>query len=132
MTGSYETLQVSNCTHSFQMRPLSHTSDNLIFQTFSGPSTGFYQQKDNGDGHWAQTKDGIWKHFAKDGDQSKVDGESFYFKINEVPIYMKVCHTKQATPFAYKGQCLIHACLLRCWPGDTARAAACMSPFTLQ
>lgn len=54
---------------------------------------GFYQQKDNGDGHWAQTKDGIWKHFAKDGDQSKVDGESFYFKINGVPIYMKVCVT---------------------------------------
>jgi hypothetical protein len=23
-------------------------------------SAGFYQQKDNGDGHWAQTKDGIW------------------------------------------------------------------------
>lgn len=53
---------------------------------------GSYQQKDNGDGHWAQTKDGVWKHFAKDGDQSKVDGESFYFKINGVPIYMKVCH----------------------------------------
>jgi nicotinate-nucleotide adenylyltransferase len=51
---------------------------------------GFYQQKDNGDGHWAQTKDGIWKHFAKNANQSDVDGESFYFKVNGVPIYMKV------------------------------------------
>lgn len=50
----------------------------------------FYQQKDNGDGHWAQTKDGIWQHFAKNGNQSQIDGESFYFKVNGVPIYMKV------------------------------------------
>lgn len=51
---------------------------------------GFYQQKDNGDGHWAQTKDGIWKHFAKNANQTNVDGESFYFKVNGVPMYMKV------------------------------------------
>jgi hypothetical protein len=55
-----------------------------------GQDAGFYQQKDNSDGHWAQTKDGIWKHFDKSANQSNVDGESFYFKVNDVPIYMKV------------------------------------------
>jgi hypothetical protein len=55
-----------------------------------GRDAGFYQQKDNGDGHWAQTTDGIWKHFAKNANQSGIDGESFYFKVNGVPIYMKV------------------------------------------
>lgn len=51
----------------------------------------FYQQKDSSDGHWAQTQDGIWQHFAKTDNQSTIDGESFYFKVNGVPIYMKVC-----------------------------------------
>jgi hypothetical protein len=54
------------------------------------PNADFYQQKDNSDGHWAQTKDGIWKHFDKAANQSNVEGESFYFKVNKIPIYMKV------------------------------------------
>lgn len=60
-----------------------------------GGEAGFYQQKDNSDGHWAQTKDGIWKHFDRNANQTDVDGESFYFKVNGVPIYMKVRPDRQ-------------------------------------
>lgn len=56
----------------------------------------FYQSKDNSDGHWAQTKDGIWKHFSKDSNQTEVTGESFYFKVNGVPVYMKVMRKGRA------------------------------------
>ena len=71
-----------------------------------GLGAGFYQQKDNGDGHWAQTKDGVWKHFAKDANQTNIDGESFYFKVNGVPIYMKVSVFKTCNQSVHQGQCL--------------------------
>lgn len=35
------------------------------------------------------SSDGRWQHFPKPGDQEDIEGESFYFKVNSVPIYMK-------------------------------------------
>ncbi|WIA22744.1 hypothetical protein OEZ86_009703 [Tetradesmus obliquus] len=51
--------------------------------------SSFGVNKTNWDGSWAMTRTGRWDHFPKSSDNSDIEGESFYFKINGVPIYMK-------------------------------------------
>uniref|UniRef100_A0A383W609 beta-mannosidase n=1 Tax=Tetradesmus obliquus TaxID=3088 RepID=A0A383W609_TETOB len=51
--------------------------------------SSFGVNKTNWDGSWAMTRTGRWDHFPKSSDNSNIEGESFYFKVNGVPIYMK-------------------------------------------
>lgn len=56
----------------------------------------FGVSKDNGDGSWALSgSTGKWEWVPKPGNQEDVEGESFYFKVNGLPVYMKVNNSAQ-------------------------------------